>query len=237
MSLLTIIQYHAGRTNIPVPSAVMANIADTQILQMVRLLEEEGTDLSKRGDWEGITFETTHTTTAAEDQGAMTTLSTNGFRSIKNKTFWDRSSNLPVKGPLSPTQWQRVKGMSSSLSRYHYRIRAGKLLITPTPPADLTFAWEYRSKNWILGADGSTYKQYFTLDTDTILLPEDLVILGLRWRWKKEKGLEYSEDFNSYEAQVKQALGEDGGKPDLHMDSDTERASFGIVVPEMSWDL
>lgn len=235
MSLLTIVQYVCGRSNVPVPSAVFANIGDTQILQMVRLLEEEGRDLSMRGAWQGITFEATHTTTADEDQGTIVSIATNGFRAIKNGTFWDRSANLQILGPLTDEEWQRIKAMSTSGPRYHYRIRGGKLLITPTPAASLSWAFEYVSKNWILDNDGSTYKQYFTEDTDTLLIPEELAIQGLRWRWLRAKGLDYAEEFETYEAQVKQALGEDGGKPRLCMDGGPRNAQPGVFVPQGSW--
>lgn len=233
MALLQIIQYVCGRMNVPVPATVTGN-TDPLIVQMLRLLEEEGTDLSKRGPWQGITFEATHTTTAAEDQGTVVSIATNGFRSIKNGTFWDRSSNLPILGPLSDQQWQMLKGLATTSPRYQYRIRGGKLLINPTPAASLSWAFEYLSKNWILGVDGTTYKQYFTLDTDTVLLPEDLVLIGLRWRWKKEKGMDYAEDFAMYEAQVNSDLAKDGGKPVLSMSGDRKEARPGIFVPDTS---
>ncbi len=41
MSVLTVIQYVCGRTNVPVPATVLGN-TDTQIVQMLRLFEEEG---------------------------------------------------------------------------------------------------------------------------------------------------------------------------------------------------
>lgn len=238
MSLLTVIQYVCGRTNVPVPQTVLGSTSDTQVLQMLRLLEEEGTDLAKRGPWEGITNEATHTTTAAEDQGALTTIAPNGFAYIKNNTFWDRTTHLPILGPLSDAEWQSLKGLNTTGARYYYRIRAGHLYVNPTPTAGLTWAFEYASKNWILGADGTTYKAYFTLDTDTILLPEELVLMGLRWRWKKEKGLDYAEDFRTYEMQVKDALGRDGGKGNLAMDGKGWRGPRpGIFVSDMSWSL
>lgn len=236
MSVLTVIQYVCGRTNVPVPVTVLGN-TDTQIVQMLRLFEEEGNDLARRGDWNGITFEATHTSLAAEDQGAITSIATNGFRDIKNGTFWDRTNKLPITGPLNDQQWQRLKGMTTTGPRYRFRIRGGKLLINPTPTAGYSWAFEYVSKNWMLGVDGVTYKQYATLDTDTLLLPEDLVLMGVRWRWKKEKGLDYAEDFATYERQVKDALGRDGGKPRLHMDGGRQEAQPGIFVPDMSWNL
>lgn len=237
MSLLTVISYACGRFGVPVPATVIGT-TDERILQLLRLLEEEGTDLSKRGPWQGITFEATHTTTAAEDQGAITSIATNGFRSIKNGTFWDRTNKLPILGPLSDQEWQRLEGMGTTGARYFFRIRGGKLLINPTPTAGYTWAFEYLSKNWILDEDTVTYKQYFDDDDDTVLLPEDLVLLGLRWRWKREKGLDYAEDFATYEAQVNSDLAKDGGKPVLSMSGETSRSSRpGIWVPDMSLPL
>jgi predicted secreted protein len=233
MSVLTVIQYVCERTNVPKPATVLGN-TDTQIVQMLRLLEEEGNDLSRRGDWEGITFEATHTSLAAESQGALTSIATNGFRYIKQGTLWDRTNKLPILGPLSDQDWQQMKAITTTGPRYRYRIRGGNLLINPTPTAGYSWAFEYISKNWMLGIDGTTYKQYATLDSDTILLPEDLVLMGLRWRWKKEKGLEYAEDQRTYEFQVKDALGRDGGKPTLRMDGEAQDAKPGIFVPTMS---
>jgi hypothetical protein len=127
--------------------------------------------------------------------------------------------------------------MATTGPRYHFRIRGGKLLINPTPTAGHTWAFEYMSKNWMLGVDGTTYKQYATLDSDTILIPEDVLIMGLRWTWKKEKGMDYAEDMATYEAQIKDSLGRDGGKATLHMDGGVRDARPGIFVPDMSLDL
>lgn len=234
MSLLTIVQYACGRMNLPVPSTAMGSVTDPQVLQLIRILEEEGNDLARRGDWQGITFEALHTTVGTEDQGAMTAIATNSFRYIKNDTFWDRTNKLPIIGPLSDQEWQTRKGLDTTGPRYIFRIRGGKLLVNPVPTAGFSWAFEYISANWILGADLVTYKQYFTLDTDTILLPEDLVLMGLRWRWMKEKGLDYAELFRTYELQVKDALGRDGGKQTLHMDGEKVRGP-GVFVPAGRW--
>ena len=237
MALLAAVQYFCGRTNIPVPASVVGT-TDSQVLQTMRLLEEEGNDLALRGMWEALTREATLTTVATASQGAMTTLASNGFRFIKNGTIWDRTNKLPVVGPMDDQQWQAIQALTWTGPRYHYRIRGGLLLSTPTPTAGYTWAFEYLSKNWILGADGTTYKQYFTLDTDTMLLPEELLLAGLRWRWKKEKGLDYAEDFRTYEIQVKDALGRDGGKPRLNMgDPGWNGPVPGIFVSPGSWSI
>lgn len=233
MTMLTAVQRFCGRTGLTVPSTVYGT-TDPQIRQILAMLEEEGDDLSKRGAWQEITFEATHTTLAAEDQGAIATIASNGFNYIKNGTIWDRSLRLPVY-VIDGQNWQAAKAMTLTGPRYQARIRGGKLISNPVPTAGNTWAFEYVSKNWILGVDGTTYKQYFTLDTDTILLPESIVLMGLRWRWKKEKGLEYAEDFRTYESQVKDSLSRNGMKQTLNMGNSEPMVSPGVVVPLGSW--
>lgn len=233
MSLLTTIQRFCGRTGLTVPQTVYGT-TDPQIRQILAILEEEGDDLSKRGDWQELTFEATHTTLATEDQGAIDTIASNGFNYIKNGTIWDRDLRLPVY-VIDGKNWQSAKAMTLTGPRYQARIRGGRMISNPVPVAGHTWAFEYVSNNWILAADGVTYKQYFTLDTDTILLPESIVLMGLRWRWKKEKGLEYAEDFRTYENQVTDALSRNGMKQVLNMGHENMVNSPGVVVPLGSW--
>ncbi len=235
MSLLTMVQYFCQRTNVPVPSAVIGS-TDQQVLQVLALLEEEGNDLAQRGAWQALTFEATHTTLALEDQGAIATIASNGFRYIKNQTIWDRTERLPVLGPTDSQDWQSLKAVATTGPRFKFRIRGGKLLVNPVPPAGNTWAFEYVSKNWMTNAAGSTYKQYFTVDSDVALLPEELLIMGLRWRWQREKGMDYAELFRTYEAQVKDVLGRDGGKPLLSMDNEPWKGPApGILIPDGNW--
>lgn len=235
MSLLTMVQAFCKRTKLTVPATVMGS-PDEMVIQITALLEEEGESLTRRGDWESLTQEATHTTVATADQGGMTTIASNGFLYIKNETMWDRTDKLPIP-QMDSTLWQRYQATVSTGPRYRYRIRGGDLLLTPTPDAGHTLAFEYLSKNWILAADGITYKSAFTLDTDTVLLSEQLLTLGLRWRWKKENGLEYAEDYQDYELQVKDALSRDGGKAVLNMSDSYPSRKPGIIVPEYSWNL
>lgn len=234
MAMLAMIQRFCERTGIDSPSTVIGS-TDQQILQIRALLEEEGNDLSKRGDWNELTFEATHTTVATESQGAITTIASNGFRSIRNDTIWDRTQKRQLS-VINDVEWQTQKGFANTAPEYAVRIRGGVLLATPVPAAGSTWAFEYMSKNWILGADGTTYKQYFTRDTDTLLLPEELLTLGLRWRWKKEKGFDYAEDFNTYEKQVIQALGSNGTKRTISMGGGEGR-TYGIHTSQGNWNL
>jgi len=235
MTMLATIQRFCRRTNLTVPSAVIGT-TDPQVSQIYSILEEEGAELSGRGSWQYLTYETTHTTVATESQGSIDDIAPNNFRYIKNDTIWDRTENLPVIVIDGP-DWQAEKGFSATSPRYRARIRTNELIVTPVPVAGNTWAFEYVTWNWILDNDGSTTKQYFTEDTDTFLLPDAIVQMGLRWRWKKEKGFEYAEDFRTYETMVADALGRQGMQGVLHQDRSERRTTPKIVVNQGNWPL
>lgn len=234
MTLLEIVQKQCRRTGIPRPSSALGS-SDSQVLQIVALLEEEGEALSQRHLWQALGREATLTTLAAESQGAIGTLAP-GFWFIKNGTFWDRDSGLPVNGPVSPEEWQAVKAAATTSPQYSYRILENELLANPVPTAGLDWRFEYQSNYWILDPDGTTTKSEFSEDTDTVLLPDSIMLLGLRWRWMREKGLAYGEVFNDYEMQIKDAMARDGGSPVLGMAGGSRNRS-GISVPIGSWPL
>jgi hypothetical protein len=233
MSLLTVVQDFCRRTNgLSVPTSVLSN-TDEGIQQVYALLLEEGEDLLTRGDWQQLTKETTHTTVATESQGVIATIAS-GFERFKNDTFWNRSNKLPIY-VVDGIEWQALKAVTNTGPNFQVMIRGNLLLSNPVPDAGLTWAFEYITNNWITSADGATEKSAFTVDTDLILFPEKLVKMGLRWRWKKEKGFEYAEDFRTYEAALKYTLGSNGLKQSLDMGPQTRK--IGFSVPSGSWNL
>jgi hypothetical protein len=245
LTLLTIVQNFCRRQNLPVPTTVMGS-TDPLILQAKALLEEEGNDLASRGIWQSLSLEASLTTVAAESQGLIDTICSGGgtsptptgFRYMINQTIWSRTRRLPVSGPLDAQEWQMLKALFVNGPYYRHRIRGGQLLVNPTPPAGESWYFEYVSQFWIQNAASTLTYQFFAADTDVVLLPGTLLLQGLRWRWLREKGMDYAEPFRTYEMQVKDALGRDGGRPVLSMDGEATRGPQpGIWVPSGSWNL
>jgi len=235
MTLLELINSQSIRSGLGrVPTATGST--DNRALQLIALLEEEGNDLAARHTWQGLTQEAIITTKAQESQGKLSTLAP-GFSFIKNQTFWDRTEQLPIIGPLSDLDWQSLKARTNTGPRFQYRIRGDELLSNPVPAVGSTWAFEYQSNNWILDIDGVTRKSSFTSDQDTFLLPDHVLLLGLRWRWLAEKGLNYSEVFAAYEMQVKDAMSRDGGGAIVYSDGGRLDMQPGIFVPSGSWGL
>ena len=234
MSMLTVIRTFCQRTGVTVPSFVAAN-ADAQIIQCLALLNEVLEDVVDRWSWETLTSEATFVTTATEDQGAINDIAPFGYLGILNDTIFNRTLRLPVYGPISAEKWQALKTLPNSGPFYKYRLRNGRLLFNPVATAGQTCAFEYKSSSAVVAADGLTYKSAFTADDDTCLLDERLLVAGLRWKWRSEKGLDYAEEFRRYEEFGTNACGRDGTKPRLDMAGGASDFQPGIFVPAGNW--
>lgn len=234
MSLLTCVQDACDRIGLPRPTVVIGS-SDTQIRQFLGLAQQEGKELARRGPWQELTKERTFTATATELQtGAIPT----DFDRLVEGSFWNRSQDRRVVGPLTPQRWQALQTGLYSLVWDAFRIRGGDILMTPAPTAGDTLAFEYITTHWLTNADGSIHRSSWTADDDVGLLDEELMTLGITWRFRKAKGLDYSEEYRTYEQRVERKLSNDGGMGILDLNGDRMDGGGGTYdpfVPEGNW--
>lgn len=238
MTLLQIVQEFCQRNGLTVPQIVMSS-QDDQLTQIVGLANEICEDLVRRHSWTSLQYEAVFTSVAGADQGAITDLAPNAYLKILNETIFDRTRRLPVFGPRSPQQWQVLKALPMAGPFYQYRIQQGRLKINPDMPAGHIMAFEYASEGVVQDNSTATptVKAFFTRDDDTFLLDKSLLLLGLRWRWKEEKGLPYMESFRLYEAAVAEAAGADGTKQPMSMNEGSGMIQPGVFVPAGNWSI
>tara|TARA_R110000824_G_scaffold87622_1_gene215963 strand:- start:5338 stop:6033 length:696 start_codon:yes stop_codon:yes gene_type:complete len=212
-------------------SATVVSSTDTNTRTLLALAQTEGQEVLERFSWPQTQAEATHTTLAAQLQGVMTTIAP-GFSYIINQTFWNRTLTQPVLGPLSPSEWQLLVARTTTGPYSQFRIRAGQLFAYPAPVAGQTWVFEYQTLNFCESA-GGTDQSAWLADTDTGLMSENLMELGVVWRFKKKNGLDYSEDFRLYEQKLANLTSRVGGKKVLSMNGVGDRS--GIYIPEGSW--
>lgn len=238
MSLLTMIQATCDNLGLPRPAAVIST-TDQQVRQILALANQEGLSLSRRAGvvWSAFQKEATHTTLAAELQGTLASIVGTSFDYIIPETFYDRSSNRAVS-PMSPIDWQVYKSSGITGPYPQFRIKDKSLYALPTPTAGHTWAFEYVSKNWCQNAAGDTTYSAWNADTDTGILDEFIMQLGIQWRWLKRKGFDYGEDFDEYERAVQDAVARDGAKKRLLFSHEPGRRLLDEnSVQEGSWTL
>lgn len=233
MSLLTICQNAADRIGITRPSSVV-NSTDQQSLRLLGYAQQEGKDLARKYDWQVLTKEQTFTATATETQSSALP---SDFDRFIAETFFNRTRKRPVYGPLNANEWQFAKSVVATVIIESFRQRGDSILMTPTPTAGDTYAFEYVAKNWCQSSAGAAQSAWAS-DTDTGILNEELMTLGVVWRFKKGQGFDYDEDFRSYEMQCAQIYSRDGGRRVLN--SSGMRSNFRPRAPfvqDGSWNL
>lgn len=236
MSLLTVVQEFCRRTGLSVPTSVVGD-SDTQTQQLLGLVNELVGEITLVPySFTALQREATFTTVSGADQGALSTLADDGYKSIIPDSMYNRTQNLPILGPILSDEWQRLQSMGMTGTNYYFRERLGHLWFNPDATAGDTVAFEYRSTYAVVAADGTTYKATFTVDTDTFLLPESLLTLGLRWKWREEKGLDYGSLRESFERQLYTYKAEDGTKSRIDLSGESRKLSTGIIVPVGSYN-
>jgi hypothetical protein len=213
--MLSIVNSCAKRLSLVTTTSVTTS-QDRQITQMWELLNEEGADLARRYPWQILVNEWNFNTVNGVTQSNA--IPPDFDRFINNTTF-DRSTRRGVVGPVTAQRWQSMQAQPIiALVYLSYRMRTGQYIMYPVPPGGQHIYLEYVSANWANGVAGQPdagAKTSFTQDTDTTVLDEELMTLGLRWRFQAAKGLDYSESMKTYEMRVEQAIARDGGATEL----------------------
>jgi len=233
MSLLSIVAGACGQLNLVTPSSV-AGSTDQQTLQLLALARQGGRELARRFDWQVLTREATFTTVAAEQQATLSSV-VGDFARVIDETMWNRTRSRPVRGPLTPQQWQRRKAAAAQAGvDLCFRIRGDAILFNPLPPAGDTIAFEYISSQWCQSSGGAPQSDW-AADSDTALIDEEILRLDLVWRFLKAKGLDYAEEFRTCEMALNDLFGADAGKPVVDMTG--AGPGFGVNIPDGNWDL
>lgn len=136
-----------------------------------------------------------------------------------NRTHWDKSKHWEMLGPETPQQWQWLKsGYISTGPRIRYRQLGNQFQIWPLMTSNEYLGFEYVSKYWALSASATQPdKSSFTVDTDTCIYPDRLIINDLKRKFFGVKGFDTSRFDSDYMRELTIAKGANGGAPTLSM--------------------
>lgn len=205
MTLLTICQTALREIGeYTVPATIVSN-TDPSAVQLLALANRTGRTLAQDYRWQVLLTSTTITTADGTDNYALPT----DFGRFANITFWDETDDTIVRGPMSPSEWQYLQssglGGAAQFDKA-FRIAGNRFYIYPTPDAIETIAYQYWSTYFISG------KAAFSLDADTALIEEDLIILGLKWRWLQAKGDAFEAEYREYMYRLDSLQSADGAR-------------------------
>lgn len=183
MTLLTICTDAADEVGINRPSSIVGNVSpDAQ--KLLRLAKKVGLMCMKKFPWQILRKEQTFTALATEEQ---TGILPSDFDRIVTETFWDRSTPRLLTGPITPVEWQGLKAKSYTGPPPKFIIRGGALLTIPAFGGGEALAFEYVSSKWCQSS-GSTPQTTWAADTDTGIISEELITLGVIFEYLDGEG-------------------------------------------------
>ena len=112
------------------------------------------------------------------------------FEAITDNTHWDKTKHWQMLGPEDAQQWQWLKsGYISTGPRIRWRILGNKFQIWPPYNTQEYLGFEYRSKGWARSVTDQV-KNSFTVDTDTTIFDDTVLVLGTKLKYFQIKGFD-----------------------------------------------
>lgn len=240
MSLLTVVQ-NVCRAIGKSPPTVVANSNDATILELFVLSSKSGQELARGYDFPELFRETTFSATSAVYQGDIIGLSASAlisncdYERMVPDSFWNRTLVRKIQGPSSPSEWAQLAAMNNIPDPLRFIIIGKGLYVGPNqgPTSGSTMAFFYYSNKWCQTSAGVGQKSW-AADTDTGVIPEQILELDLIWRWKQAKGFAYAEDLETAQRAINAYTGAAPGRRLLILGG-TSSFNYGVNIPEGNW--
>lgn len=211
MSILSIVQAAAIRSGFPsVPTAAVSNI-DQNVQQLVAFAQDSGRELLERANW--VNLDTAGTVTG-DGVSTLFQLPQDWVRfspsdkSPRGALVSNKFPLVPLFGPVNTEDLNMLKALPASTVRPVWRIIGGALEIWPALALNELVTFNYYSSFWIMNAARTQSRASWVADDDFSMINEDTIMKGAVWRWKASKGLQYAEEFRTYEQSLVRNAGQ-----------------------------
>lgn len=178
---------------------------DPNVQQLIAFVNYLGDDLNNRFDWPQFVKECTITTAGSASSYALPA----DFHEMLDQTGWNRSTRLPMIGPVSGQETQCLKAwMNNLLINVAFRLEGGLIVFPVVPGNGATLVFEYVSSYWVQTASSSSPDtDSITSQTDIVLYDPGMMVVGTKLLWSEAKGFDTSVLRERFEAKVEHAIG------------------------------
>ena len=137
------------------------------------------------------------------------------YDSIVPRTQWDKSKHWEMLGPEDAQQWEwLLSGYISTGPRIRWRLYGDYFQIWPGYSTNEYLGYEYRSKGWARAANGAV-KNSFTLDTDTCIYPDRVMVLTTKLKYFQAKGFDTTALYRDYLTELETSMAQDTSAANL----------------------
>jgi hypothetical protein len=185
------------------PTSLFSNPA-TFDAEMADLANETATAIAKAHDWQALTRLATLTGNASAIAFDLPGDYDRMLIKAKVHSLKFRTATFTPARDLD--DWLYLNDFLVTGTPGNWVILGGQMQIFPAMAASETARFYYVSNQIVSGN-----KTAFVADTDAFVLPERLLTLGLIWRWRSQKRVEYAEDMSNYETALSEEINRDKG--------------------------
>ncbi|OOG65851.1 hypothetical protein B0E45_26410 [Sinorhizobium sp. A49] len=166
---------------------------------MVALAQEAGDEIARRGDWQQMLKERVAQSSPEPLPADYERLTPGGAVRNAAGAFYRPITNS--------SQWAVIVGVVSA--QPYFFIKGNQILFSPAA-SGVASVIDYVSKFWVLH-DPEGSGDTLAADDDAPLFPERLLVKGILWRWKRQKGLPFDDALAEFEADLLQEINANRG--------------------------
>lgn len=189
--------------------------------------------LLRYGDWQELTKEGCLRTVEGRTQYPIAEFLPD-FYCLLNNTIFIKDSKERVIGAITPEQWMREKYFSSPGNNLKFKIQNGRFVFLTPPAGGMRIVFQYRSNGVAWDFDTFEEKSKLTANTDVPVFDEYLVKLNILWRWLKRSGLDYGEEYDEFQRELKKRFGAEHAAADICLAHPADNlGKTGVIVNEI----
>jgi hypothetical protein len=201
MSVLDVIQDAMSLCGFPKPSIIVGS-ADAAVAAFEAQLRFEADELAQYVNWRNLKIEAQLIGDGASVEYVLPVDFQEFIKDEDGRMMFRSGQTGQFYWNVSDGEWTRIRAQNLQIGPYPvWRLFGNMVEFSYAPPDGETLIFEYMSSFWISSADNTARRNRWAADDDYFLLPESLLTRGIQWRFKESKGLEYAENFRTYQIQ------------------------------------
>lgn len=198
MTILEIIAAVCKNVGLDVPTSAVAN-TEREYVELVQFAKEASDEIARRADWAALrSTPATITGTGTNDNFALPS----GFARLTLGSAVT-VGGVPLRGGISQDEWFALTPTMGT-PRYFRINGTSSISFYPYPAAATAISVSYVTKNWCSNGTAD-----WDNDTNTPLVPDELVTKGTIWRFKRKSGQDFSDYLAEFEAILTDLAGTD----------------------------
>lgn len=177
-------------------------------MEIADLVNEVATDIMKSNDWQKLTKVLT---LIGDGTSSTFALPLEYDRMLVVSDLQDSANWLwGYTHVVDLNEFLALEGRDFQLTPGAWTLYGGEIHVTPTPADQATAIFPYISNRYAVSS-GGVAKATFDNDADIFQLPERLLTLGLVWRWRENKKLDFTGDQEAFTKALEEYAAKDKG--------------------------